>query len=174
MSDLTLMILLCPLAGATLKLADILGERGDTPILCFLTSCTSGVLIGTLMTLDRFSSALFSGIILGVLFAGKVDRPCLGFGLIAVALTAWLLGPRTPALIPLSIIVLASFTDEIGHDRYQAQAGSLGKFFKYRCILKLAMILSLLFGIVPLHITGMFYLFDLAYDLVPKVLNIQG
>jgi hypothetical protein len=126
------------------------------------------------MTFDKFSSALFTGIVIGVFFAGKVDRPCLGFGLIAVALTAWLLGPKTPALIPFLITVLSSFTDEIGHDRYQTQAGSLSRFFKYRCMLKLTMILSLLFGIMPLHSVGMFYLFDLAYDLVPKVLNIQG
>ncbi len=174
MSNLILMILICPLAGATLKLADIFGERRDSPILCFLTSSTSGVLIGTLITFDRFSSAVFSGIVIGVMFAGKVDRPCLGFGLIVVALTAWLLGPKTPALIPLLITTLASFADEIGHDRYQGRLGSLGKFFKYRCILKLTIILSLLLGITPLHSTGMFYLFDLAYDLIPKVLNIHG
>jgi hypothetical protein len=168
------MILICPLAGATLKLADIFSERRNSAILCFLTSGTSGFLIGTLITFDRFSSAVFSGIVIGVMFAGKVDRPCLGFGLIVVVLTAWLLGPKTPALIPLLITILASFADEIGHDRYQGREVSLGKFFKYRGILKLTMILSLLLGITPLRITGMFYLFDSSYDLISKILNIHG
>jgi hypothetical protein len=174
MSDLTLITLLCTLAGATLKLADIFSERGDTPTLCFLISGTSGILIGILITFDRFSSAVFSGIVLGVMFAGKVDCPCLGFGLIMVAVTAWLSGPKTPALIPLVVIVLASFIDEIAHDRYQREAGSLGKFFKYRGMLKSAIVLLMLLGIMPFRIAGMFYLFDLTYDLTPKILNIQG
>lgn len=174
MFNLTISILLCPLAGATLKLADMISETKDNTILGFLVSSMSGILIGSLMTFDRFTSAVFSGIVVGVLLAGKVDRPCLGFGLIVTSLTAWLIGPKTPVLVPLLITSLASFADEIGHDKYSQENSAIGKFLRYRCILKLTVLLSGLLGTIPLHSLGMFFLFDLAYDLFPSVLGAQG
>jgi len=173
MSDLILALIICPLAGATLKLADTMSEQQSNSSRCFLTSGISGFLIGSLISFDAYSSAMFSGIVIGVILAGKVDRPCLGFGLIVTALTAWLLGLRMPVMLPLLFIVLASLADEMGHDRYLG-TGRFHRFFEYRCILKLAIILLWLLRIIPLHSLSMFFLFDLAYDLSSRILGSHG
>ncbi len=157
-----------------MKLADITSETKNNAILSFLVSGVSGILIGSLMTFDKFSSAIFSGIIIGVFLAGKIDRPSLGFGFAVTLLTAWLIGPETPVLVPLLTTSLASFADEMGHDKYSQQSSWIGKFFKYRCILKLTILISGLFRAIPLHSSGMFFLFDLAYDLLPNLLEAQG
>ncbi|MBL7118909.1 hypothetical protein ISS96_02745 [Candidatus Bathyarchaeota archaeon] len=172
MQNMIVAALICPLAGATLKLADVMSERQNNRTLCFLTSGTAGCLIGLLITFDAFSSAVFSGIVLGVVLAGKVDQPCLGFGLIVTVLTAWLAGPKEPALTLLLITILASFADEIGHDRYPG-GGRFSKFLEYRGILKLMIGLSYLLGILPFYSSCMFYLFDVAYDLSSRVLEPQ-
>ncbi len=173
MANLIIAILICPLAGATLKLADTMSERQGNLALCFLASGIAGCLVGLLIAFDAFSSAVFSGIVIGVVLAGKVDRPCLGFGLITTVLTAWLSGPKEPALLPLLTTIMASFADEIGHDRY-ARKGGFGRFFEYRGILKLAIGLSYLLRTLPFHSSCMFYLFDVTYDLSSKVLKPQG
>ncbi len=173
MSNLILALTICPLAGAALKLADSMSEQQTNPSMCFFASGISGILIGSLISFDAFSSAMFSGIVAGVILAGKVDRPCLGFGLIVTALTAWLLGPKIPVLLPLLLTILASFADEIGHDRY-LRTGGFSRLFEYRFILKLTIILLWLARIMPLHSLGMFFLFDLAYDLSSRILRSQG
>jgi len=173
MSNLTLAVLICPLAGTALKLTDTLSERENNRVLCLLTSGMSGFLFGSLISFDTFSSAVFSGILIGVVLAGKVDRPCLVFGLIMTLLTAWLLGLKKPALILLIVSTIASFLDEIGHDRYP-RGRILSRLFEYRFILKLTIILSCLLGVIPLYSSGMFFLFDLSYDLSSRVLETQG
>lgn len=155
-----------------MKLSDTMSERQTNSTICFSASGISGFLIGSLISFDAFSSAMFSGIIAGVILAGKVDRPCLKFGLIVTALTTWLLGPETPAILPLLFTISASFADEIGHDRH-LRTGRFSKFFEYRCVLKLTIILLWLLRIIPLHSLGMFFLFDLAYDLSSRILDLK-
>jgi len=173
MYDLLVALVISPLAGATLKLADILSEKGEGERLCFMTSSISGSFIGSLITLDRFSSAVFFGIILGVLLAGKIDRPCLVFGLMATFLTVFILGYEKPDLVVLGVSAFASFMDEKLHDRYQQRERLLKGLFKYRFVLKLTIILIYLIEWLPLHALVIFYLFDLTYDLSSITLNSQ-
>jgi len=150
-------------AGATLKLADHLGER-EQSLQAYVVAILSGALLGALIHVGAEESSYVTGIVLGVALGGKVNRPNLLAGLLAVALTALVLGLILP--IPWLVIVVAalSLVDEVGHDRLASRRDLIGFLFRYRAGLKLGTILLAATTLTSLTTAIGFLCFDLSYE----------
>lgn len=150
------------LAGFTLKLADHTGERsrGAAP---FAVAGICGLIFGALVSESGFSSAIVLGIIIGVGLSKKIDRKNLVFGLAMTAFSALLLGPELPIAWLLVVVTLSSLLDEYSHDRLAVKSG-VGIIFRYRPILKAAIVVSTVVSALPWVYAVAFLLFDLSYD----------
>lgn len=165
-----LFLLAYAVSGATLKTADVLGERGKIRR-SFLAATISAFLFGVLTSESAFSSSLIIGIILGVTVSKKVDRPNLVFGLILTLVFAVYFGLQTPTLWLLTGVAFFTFIDEVGHERHRQKKGLPAFFFQYRLSLKLAMIcLTLCSQIQAFHLMG-FLCFDLCYDVTSYLIT---
>lgn len=160
-------------SGGALKTADFLGER-DGRGRAVLAAATAALLFGVLMTESTVSASIILGLLLGVTAAKKVDRPNLVVGLILTVVIALLLGIQAPRLGLVVVVGVISAVDEWGHDARAGTAGAVALFFRHRCALKLAMGLLAVLGEIPiLYLIG-FLAFDVAYDLVHRVLDKWG
>jgi len=152
-------------AGATLKLADRLGER-DQGLRAYVTAIFSGALFGTAMHLGVEESSYVFGIVLGVVLGGKVNRPNLLAGLLTVAVSNLLFGLALPEPWLVVVVALLSFVDEVGHDRLGGRSGLVGLLFRYRLGLKVGTVLLAVSTFISVTTALDFFSFDLSYDLV--------
>ena len=158
------LILVFTLSGISLKLADIYGERGRG----YVFSVVSAVGMGTLISDSPLSSSMVLGIIVGVVLAGKVDRPNLVVGLGLTLVVSAVLGFNIPDFALLAIIALAALIDEVGHDRVTSR-GILGKFFRIRMVLKAVVVVLTVLGLIDvIHCAG-FLSFDVVYEVTNTV-----
>jgi len=162
------LVVLFGLAGFTLKLSDYTGERsrGTTP---FLIAGACGLILGALISESPFSSSIVIGIIIGVGLSRKIDRRNLVFGLAMTAFSALLLGLQVPAVWLLVVVALASFLDELSHERLATRGGA-GWLFRYRPILKAAIVVSAIALALPWVYAVAFLFFDLSYDATGELL----
>ncbi len=157
-------------AGATLKLADRQGEN-SRGLGAYGSAILSGVLLGTLMHVGADESSYVLGIVLGVAFGGKIDRPNLWAGLLTVAIVALILGLSEPFLWLVAVVAILSLIDEIGHGRLSKRRDLLGLMFRYRAALKIATILLAMASLISLTAAIGFLCFDLSYDAVSQILS---
>ncbi len=160
-------------SGGALKTADVLGER-DGRGCAVLAAAAAALLFGVLMTESAVSASIILGLLLGVTASRKVDRPNLVVGLTVTVVVALLLGVQPPQLGLVVVVAVTSAVDEWGHDARAGTSGAVAFFFRHRCALKLVMsLLAVLGGIPILYLMG-FLAFDVAYDLVHRVLEKIG
>jgi len=157
-------------SGGALKTADFLGER-DGRGRAVLAAAAAALLFGLLMTESAVSASIILGLLLGVTAARKVDRPNLVVGLILTFIVALLLGVQPPQPGLVAVVAVISVVDEWGHDARAGSAGAVALFFRHRCALKLAMSLLAVLGEIPILYLMGFLAFDLAYDLVHRVIE---
>lgn len=164
------MLLVFSLAGVTLKLSDLFGEKGGY-ILPYLTAGLSGAFFGLLITRDGFSSSLVIGVIVGVALSAKVNRPNLIFGSLVTFLSSLLMGYKQPLMWLLLIVSFFSFIDEVGHDRFSSGEGFISLFFKHRSALKVVIALLAVSSLLPYTQALGFFCFDISYDVVSWLLK---
>lgn len=152
-------------AGATLKLADYLGERSQG-ITAYASAIFSGAFFGMLMHAGPEESSYVLGIILGVAFSNKINRPNLITGLVTIGAVVLLLGLSTPYLWLVVIVAILSLVDEVGHGYFSDKKSYPSVLFRYRGVLKVGTIFLLAVSLISLTTTFGFLLFDLSYDLV--------
>jgi len=142
------------LAGFTLKMADLWGEKGRW--LGYPASAASAILFWLLLKLSASTSTIALSIIVGNLAAGKVDRPNLYLGLAIILLLALTLGFSTPHLPSLAVLSTLAFLDELIHER--------GGFLSFRPSLKAGVIVLAFLGWLTLIAALGLLLFDFAYE----------
>ncbi len=160
-------------SGGALKTADFLGERNGYGR-AVLAAVAAALFFGVLMTESAVAASIILGLFLGVTVSRKVDRPNLVVGLILTFVVALLLGIQPPQFGLVAVVAVIAAVDEWGHDTYGGTVGAVGLFFRHRCALKLAMGLLAVLGQIPILYLMGFLAFDLAYDLVDRVLEKRG
>lgn len=162
------------ISGITLKLADFYGEIGNN-ILQYFFAVASALSFGLLIFNDSYTSSIILGIIVGVTLSRKVNRPNLVLGLILTLLIAGILGFSLGFSLPipwlLIIVSLFSFIDEFCHDKFSANREYFTLFFRFRPLLKLAMLLLAISSLVETIYALGFLSFDLAYDVTSWLLT---
>jgi len=152
-------------AGATLKLADYVGETSPK-MNSYIYAVVSGALLGGLMQAGADESSYVLGIVLGVALGGKIDRPNLLVGLITVGIVALFLGFSGPHLWLLATVALLSLFDEVAHNHLSKHDGFIGLLSRHRAGLKFATIILAIASLISLTAAVGFLSFDVCYDLV--------
>ncbi len=165
------LVLVFVFAGVTLKLADFFGEGGRR--WGFVFAAASAVCLGVLMADNSVASSVVLGVVVGVLVAGKVDRLSLVFGLCLALVVGFVLGFKVPLVSVLGVVGVAAVLDEVCHDRF-AGRGGLGVFFRFRGVLKVAVLFLVAVMWVDLVDAVGFFGFDLSYDAVDVALVRMG
>lgn len=162
-------------AGFTLKMGDDLLDELNRPVLAWIPLSLSGLLFGFIMTLSQWDMVLLSAIVIGVLLAGKVNKPqfVVGFLLIAVLLAVRGIPIVTNWLDWWSLLVmllLAAAIDEVGHENVRGRKGSVAPwFFKYRFTLKLSVLLLCILWPELFPSAVGIWMFDLGYEIAGKL-----
>ena len=153
-----LVVIVFCLAGFSLKMADLLGER-DGGVKAFFVSGVSATLFWFLLKANNESSTIILSIVVGCLLTLKVDKPNLVFGLGVLVFLAFLLGFCPPIFWLLILLLVLTVLDEVTHEKLK------NPFFRFRGFLKVAVVVLAVLGFLGyLNALG-FILFDLAYDL---------
>jgi hypothetical protein len=161
-------------AGVTLKLADHLGESGQSRK-AYVPAILSGILLGLLFLAGRDESSYVAGIVLGVALGGKVDRPNLVVGLLTIGITGLMLVlfqrvfPPIPWL--LAVVTGLALLDELAHDRLTGRGGLSGTLSGLRPSLKVATVIMALTGLVTVPAAAGFLGFDLCYEVTSLLIN---
>jgi heme exporter protein D len=151
-------------AGATLKLADHLGENSQG-ITAYVSAILSGILFGVLMHIGPEESSYVFGIVIGVALSGKINRPNLIVGLLTVGVVVLPLGLSTPYLWLVFTVSILSLVDEVGHSYFSNKRSYMSVLFRYRASLKVGTIFLSVATLISLTTTLGFLCFDLSYDL---------
>jgi uncharacterized membrane protein len=158
------------LAGFTLKLGDDLLDEHNKENLAWFPFAVSGLLFGFLMSLSEWDLVLFTAIIVGVLFSGKVNKPqfLIGFVLIIIIVliqgipdvTDWL-----EWLTILCILFFAAVLDEKGNDWVDTNSTPrAAQFFAYRFSLKCSVLfISVIWPLFVPSAIGL-WVFDIGYE----------
>lgn len=135
-----------------------------------------GIFTGLVSSLSSDAACIFIAILLGNLFAFKVDGihhiACLATFLFVFLL----LGIPSLTVIPILLIIIGAFIDELGNDNELLY--SKNKFFKYffdyRFALKVVIFFLAIFGFLQFESFIYFILFEISYEiagLIFKKLN---
>lgn len=157
-------------AGATLKLADHLGENSQS-ITAYASAILSGALFGVLMHIGPEESSYVLGIVLGVAFSGKINRPNLVAGLLTVGAVVLLVGLSMPYLWLVVTVTILSLVDEVGHSYFSDKQNYVSVPFRYRASLKLGTIFLSVATLISLTTTLGFLCFDLSYDVISHLIE---
>ena len=150
---------------------DLLDEL-QRPHLSWIPLAFSGLLFGLIMTVSEYDLALLVSIIIGVLAAGKVNRPqyAIGFVIIFIVLVIIGLPTVTDSLGWLTLVImmfLAAVLDEKGNDWADPTISPKAyKFFQYRFTMKVSVLLLAIPWPMMLPTAIGLLFFDLGYELV--------
>ena len=164
------MLFLFAFGGISLKIADYSGERSSRSR-SLLSASIAALIFGLLLSHSPVSSSIILGIIIGVLFSGKIDQLNLTVGLALTVLIAFLLTFQFPVLWLLSIVSVFSFIDEFLHDRYSSKNKLFAKVLVLRPFLKLTFLLLATLSMIEVRYLVGFFSFDLSYDLTSMLLD---
>ena len=165
-----ILVLLFTLSGVSLKLADFYGEQ-DRSYLGYVAAIITAGCMGLLISDSPIASSVVLGIIIGVILAGKLDRRNLMFGLCLTLVTSVILGFDYPDLRLLAIIGVASWVDEVTHDRFASRRGMSTRLFRFRIGLKIVLIVLTVLNWVEIVYTIGFFCFDVSYDVTGVLLE---
>jgi len=131
-----------------------------------------GLLWGYTMYIDKYASTILLAILLGVLFKGKIDNRAHLYGAIVIFLFIILFRINIGYLL-LIILFISGLLDEIGNDMVDRRKNFsnlfykfLEYFFRYRFMMKVAVVAIAIFGIIPYYIAIAFLLFDMSYHVI--------
>ncbi|HOI39530.1 MAG TPA: hypothetical protein PL168_02265 [Methanobacterium sp.] len=166
------------LSGFFMKFSDDSMDKKNNHILGVISGIICVIGIGYLSVTFSDAATIFLAILMGTLLSAKVDKLGHMTTLIVFVAILFIWGIPSIGIITLALCTVAAWVDEVGNDRKSLkQTKILEIFFKYRCALKImVLILCLLGGLqITSKVTGLnffqpitfiyFILFDLAYEL---------
>lgn len=165
-----------PILGAGLKyIDDAFDEKIFNKKFALLLAPILGLLWAYTMFIDQFSATILLAIIIGVFCRGKIDNLGHYIGLAIIIGIIALLGINF-LFLPLIILAVAAFLDEVGNDIIDYNKGNIDKnkisqkifiyFFDQRWVTKIAVLYLIFIGIFPLFFFLALLLFDGAYLVV--------
>jgi hypothetical protein len=123
------------------------------------------------MILSPESATILGAIVIAVFLKGKIDNIAHSLGIISIFFLLFLFGFFNFLWIPMAILVLAGLLDELGNDyvdKHLEVRKPIRVFFKYRFVMKIAVLCFVLLEIfAPVYFFA-FLAFDIAYALVTK------
>lgn len=175
-------VLFYSLSGLFMKVSDDAHDRKHNNLLGIVAAVICGVTIGYLAVTSADAACIFLAILVGTVFAWKVD--CLNHILSLLIFIGIVLFMGFPSigLITLLVCALGAYLDEIGNDsEWAAQRKYVREFFQYRFVLKIVIFIFVVLGLLypyyaflqvegiqyftPLTMVG-FLLFEISYELV--------
>ncbi|MFH1443701.1 MAG: hypothetical protein ABIG96_06720 [Candidatus Micrarchaeota archaeon] len=160
------------LIGGMVALIDRLEDENEkrSELEPIFLAVVASFLMGYLIAVDEGSAIIFTAILLGVIFGGKVDAlPWLiGILIAGGGLLSRILYDDFLAIIALPISLgVCGFLDEFGHERVpKIRDGLIQWFFLRRMTLKLGMFAAAFFGAITSWHFIAFLAWDLAYEIV--------
>lgn len=171
----SLVVFLFFILGAGIKFIDQTFDKKNSndQKLALAISIVCGLIIGTLISIDYFSSILLIGIIVGVILANKIDNIAFFIGLVFVVLISVLLNFYSNLhlnFVLIAVIAFASLIDEIGNDLADKGklSGVINWFFVNRFVLKVTVLVMFFLNLLPFVYLLAFLAFDVAYYLMEK------
>ena len=175
-------LLFYALSGLFMKVSDDAHDRKHNHFLGIVAAVICGVSIGYLAITSADAACIFLAILIGTVFAWKVD--CLNHILSLLIFIGIILVMGFPSigLITLLVCAVGAYLDEIGNDsKWAAQRKYVKEFFQYRFVLKIVIFIFMVLGLLsayypflqvaeiqyftPLTVLG-FLLFEISYELV--------
>ncbi len=166
------------LSGFFMKFSDDSMDLEDDHMLGIICGIICVVGIGYLSVTFSDAATIFLAILLGTLLSAKIDKLGHILSLILFMVILFIWGVPSIGVITLVLCTVAAWADELGNDRKSFQRIKILEiFFKYRCALKVTVLIMCLLGGLNLSwkISGLeffqpitfiyFMLFDLAYEL---------
>jgi hypothetical protein len=167
------LLLSFPILGAGIKyIDDAFDERKYNKKIAIAIAPVLGILWALTMLVDRVSATVLLAIICGVLFKGKIDN----FGHIAgliVILSITIFAGVEFMILPLIFLAPFALLDEVGNDvidynkKYFKKENYCHKFVRYffdqRWLLKIAVLIFVAVGMMPIYIFFALLFFDGAY-----------
>lgn len=166
------------LSGFFMKFSDDSMDKKNNHILGVISGIICVLGIGYLSVNFSDAATIFLAILMGTLLSAKVDKLGHLTTLIVFVAIMFIWGIPSIGIITLALCTVAAWVDEVGNDRKSLKRTKILEiFFKYRCALKImVLILCLLGGLqITSNVTGLnlfqpitfiyFILFDLAYEM---------
>lgn len=151
-----------------------------------IVSIICATIISYLIVKDPSSAMIFLSLIIGVAISKKIDNIAFYIGTIIVILLPITFGGWTEIQwIPFSTLTISAILDEVGNDwadktknkrllktkqetQNKKRNKLIEKFFKYRCAMKLTILVLSLLSFLNIIYFIAFMLFDTTYTLVGK------
>jgi hypothetical protein len=170
------LLLSYPILGAGIKyIDDAFDEKLFNRRFALALAPLLAILWAYTMLIDQVSATILLAILCGVLLKGKIDNYAHLTGL-AIILVIILLAGVKLLFLPLVFLAAAALLDEIGNDIIDEKKGHINKekrshrfimyFFDQRWAMKLAILFTVVMGVVPLYFFLAIVLFDAAYLVV--------
>jgi len=131
-----------------------------------------GILWAYTMLINPVAATILLSVIIGVLFKGKIDNVAHLAGLLVIFAIIFIAGVQLMVL-PLVFLAFAALLDEVGNDFVDKRKSKLDmnrfshrfivSFFDQRWVLKVAILVIGLIGIIPLVFFLAMVSFDYAY-----------
>lgn len=166
------------LSGFFMKFSDDALDEENNTFLGVISGLLCVAAIGYLAVNFSDAATIFLAILLGTLLSAKVDKLAHMVTLIVFLVILFIWGIPTIGIITLAICTIAAWLDEVGNDRESLKGIKIVEtFFKYRCTLKISVLILAILGGLQLapQLPGLnffqpitfiyFMLFDLAYEL---------
>ena len=136
-----------------------------------ISACFCGIILSFVSILEGGFFVIVSGVVLGVLLAGKVDSPYLLLGLITVILGWIWMGSSIPlgniSLLSIIAVTFGGLFDELGNNLADKGVihGIVGNFFQYRGFLKVLVIALWMLDLLSVWGAIGLWIFDIGYML---------
>jgi hypothetical protein len=159
------------LSGASLKYLDIIGSMKRYQSRSITLSILAGLLFAQLASQDQYASTMILSIFAGALFARKVDTVSFKIGLVVFITAFAYFGQYNILFTPFLVLAFAALLDELGNDRADKDdsPNSLTLIFRYRPLMKSAIILMTLISTIPFVYALYFISFDFGYHIVERL-----
>ncbi len=128
------------------------------------------LVMGYLMINDAPSMMIFMGMIIGLIFAKKIDNPTFKVSVMSLLPLPLIFTSSLSIeiILPLTVLILTGLIDEKGNDLADRKRlnGFIRKFFDLRCMMKVGVLGLCVFGIFSFIYLIAFMLFDIMYYVV--------
>ncbi len=172
--DLLMMFASYGIGGALLseidRREDVLKNKNE--IFTIILAVINSLLLSYLILNDASSAILFSAVLIGVIFGGKVDNLAFLIGslILGGAILFRIIYLNFSYAIPLVFaLAISALLDEYGHDRAKKYKTRLiGPFFEHRLTLKTSIMVLAILNVISVWHFIAFLIFDIAYELNSK------
>jgi ABC-type arginine transport system permease subunit len=169
--NVIILIISAILTGALVKFADS-GHRLKIPYITSMSGVLYGIGIGFVVSMFQNLSSFWTGMVLGVLFSGKIDKKEHFIGLITGVLTIFLLGyPNIDYKIVLIVIVFSILEEWINDNiAGKIKNRTLNMIIEFRPVMEIVLVVySIILQDYQIFLSLL--CFDIGYIIITNVLK---